>query len=78
MAQRVNISSNSKWENIVSYSRAVQIGNVLEISGTTSSNGEEIIGKGDAYLQTQFILQKISDTLEQNGFHLKDVIRTRI
>ena len=78
MAQRVNISSNSKWENIVSYSRAVQIGNVMEISGTTSSNGEEIIGKGDAYLQTQFILQKISGTLEQNGFHLKDVIRTRI
>jgi len=78
MAQRVNISSNSKWENIVSYSRAVQIGNVMEISGTTSSNGEEIIGKGDAYLQTQFILQKISDTLEQNSFHLKDVIRTRI
>ena len=78
MSDRINISSKSPWEDIVGYSRAVRVGNVIEISGTTAANGEEILGKNDIYLQTQYILQKVKDTLEQCGAELKDVVRTRM
>lgn len=75
---RKNISSNTKWEEIVGYSRAVRVGNFIEVSGTTSIDGEKVIGIGDAYTQTKFILQKISKALTEAGASLKDVIRTRI
>lgn len=76
--KRLNISSGAKWEDIVGYSRAVKVGNVIEVSGTTAVNGEDIVGLNDVYLQTKFIIQKISDTLEQAGSSLNDVVRTRI
>lgn len=76
--KRINISSGAKWEDIVGYSRAVRIGNVIEVSGTTAVDGEEIIGENDVYLQTKFIIQKISKALEEAGGSLNDVMRTRI
>ncbi|NEU08795.1 RidA family protein [Flavihumibacter sp. R14] len=78
MSGRQNISSGSPWENVVGYSRAVRIGNVVEISGTTAVDGEQVIGVNDIYLQTQFILHKVKNTLDQCGADLKDVIRTRM
>lgn len=78
MKKRVNISSGAKWEEIVGYSRAVRIGNVIEVSGTTAVNENGIVGKGDAYEQTKFILSKIETALNQAGAVLEDVIRTRI
>ena len=79
MEKRINYSSGAKWEDIVGYSRAVQIGNQLEVSGTvaTDDNGA-VVGKNDFYLQTKFIIQKIEKVLKRSGFQLKDVIRTRI
>ncbi len=79
MPQRKNISSGAKWEDIIGYSRAVQMGNVMEISGTVSldENGA-IVGKGDFYAQAKFILQKVEKILAQGGFALTDVIRTRM
>jgi len=76
---RKNFSSGAKWEDIVGYSRAVQIGNQLEVTGTVAvdENGV-LIGKDDFFLQTQFALQKIQKVMEQAGFSLNDVIRTRI
>ena len=56
---RQNISSNTTWENIVGYSRAVRVGNIIEVSGTTSVDSENIIGKDNLYEQTKFIFQKI-------------------
>jgi len=71
-------SSGAPWEDIVGYSRAVQVGNVIEISGTTASDGDKIIGKGDLNAQTVFILEKIKKVLELAGSRIEDVIRTRM
>lgn len=72
------ISSGSKWENIVGYSRAVKVGNIIEVSGTVASDGANLVGKDDAYLQTKFILNKIESALKEAGATLNDVVRTRI
>lgn len=71
-------SSGAKWENIVGYSRAVKVGNVIEISGTTSVDGETVIGKGNMYEQAVFIFQKIEKVLIEAGGSLNDVVRTRM
>lgn len=76
--KRKLISSGTKWEDIVGYSRAVRVGNLIEVAGTTAIEKDEIVGQGDAYLQTKFIIQKIEKALIEAGSELKDVIRTRI
>lgn len=78
MSERINISSGSPWEDVVGYSRAVRVGNVVEVAGTTAMNGDELIGEGDVYLQTKFILQKIAVALEQSGASINHVVRTRM
>lgn len=75
---RKNISSNTKWEDIVGYSRAVRVGNIIEVAGTTAVDGEEIIGIGNPYEQTKFIFQKIEKALIEAGATIKDVVRTRM
>ena len=76
--KRVNISSGAVWEDLVGYSRAVRIGNQIEISGTTSVDGKTIIGIGDLYSQTIFIFQKIEKTLNEAGASMNDIVRTRM
>ncbi len=77
--ERTNISTGAKWEDIVGYSRAVKIGNIIEISGTVATDGSgEIVGKNDPNIQTKFIILKAEKVLEQLGAKLSDVIRTRI
>ena len=78
MSERVNISSGSPWEDIVGYSRAVRIGNIVEVTGTVADNQGKLVGGNDSYLQTQFILKKIKGVLEQSGAKMEDVVRTRI
>ena len=75
---RTNWSSNTLWEESFGYSRAVQIGNSIEVSGTTASEDDKVIGVGDVTLQTEYIIKKIEHTLVEAGFSLKDVVRTRI
>ena len=77
--KRINYSSGAKWEDIVGYSRAVRIGNTIEITGTVSvDNNNNLVGENDAYAQTKFILEKIELILKQAGASLKDVITTRM
>jgi enamine deaminase RidA (YjgF/YER057c/UK114 family) len=76
--QRKNFSSGAKWEDIVGYSRAVLIGNHLEISGTVATDENGVVGKNDFYAQTKFILLKVEKVLHQAGFTLQDVVRTRM
>ncbi len=77
--QRTNYSSGAKWEDIVGYSRAVKIGNVVEVTGTVAvDDNNNTVAKGDAYGQARFILQKIQAVLEKAGGSLKDVVRTRM
>ena len=77
--QRTNYSSGAKWEDIVGYSRAVKIGNIIEVTGTVAVDENNLlVGKDNAYDQTKFIIQKIEKVLQQAGASLKDVVRTRM
>lgn len=78
MSQRVNISSGAPWEAIVGYSRAVRVGNIIEVTGTVAVDDNGPVGVGDAYEQTKFIIQKIEKVLAQAGANLTDVVRTRL
>lgn len=77
--QRTLYASGAQWESRVGYSRAVKVGNVIEVSGTVATGeGGEVIGEGDPYLQTKYILQKIEAVLLQAGATLQHVVRTRM
>ncbi len=77
--ERINVSTGAKWEDIVGYSRAVKVGNIIEVSGTVATDGSgEIVGKNDVYIQTKFIMLKVEKVLEQLGAKMSDVVRTRI
>lgn len=75
---RTKISSGSKWEEIVGYSRAIKVGNLIEVAGTTAMDGDRLVGKDDLYAQTVFIIRKIENVLVELGSSLNDVIRTRM
>jgi enamine deaminase RidA (YjgF/YER057c/UK114 family) len=76
--KRTNYSSGAVWEGKVGYSRAVRVGNVIEISGTVASDNDKVVAEGDAYEQTKFALAKIESALINAGATLHDVVRTRM
>ena len=79
MSKRINISSGAKWEDIVGYSRAVRVGNIVEVAGTTAVDERgEIVGLNNPYEQTRYALAKIEKALIEAGASMKDVVRTRM
>ena len=78
MTNRKNFTTGAPWESKVGYSRAVKVGNLIEISGTTAVKNGEIVHSDNAYLQTKVIIDIANKVLEEAGGSLTDVVRTRM
>ena len=79
LSNRSNYSSGTPWESIAGYSRAVRVGNVIEVAGTTAVVTEgQVVGAGDISKQTDYIFNKIGNALNHAGSKMSDVIRTRM
>ena len=79
MSNRINVSSGVKWEDIIGYSRAVRVDNIIEVAGTTALDETgNLVGADNPYEQTKYIIMKIEKALIKVGATLNDIVRTRI
>ncbi len=79
MTERRRISSNSPYEEIIGFSRAVRVGDTVYVSGTVSWGEDgKLVGEGDVYVQARQALRNIERALIEAGASLSDVVRTRI
>lgn len=79
MPERRTISSGTKWEPIVGYSRIVRVGNLVFVAGTVASDeAGNLVGGSDAYAQARYIFEKIENYLHAAGAEMRHVVRTRM
>lgn len=79
MTNRTLVSTGTTWETLAGYSRAVRLGNIICISGTTATDDNgQIVGIGSVAQQTDYIIRKIEASLHKLGASLEDIVRTRI
>lgn len=78
MSERKRVGTGSPWEEVVGYSRAIRVGNRVEVAGTTATKDGKVVGVGDAYGQTICVLQIIEAALKEVGATMADVVRTRM
>ena len=79
LSDRSNYSSGTPWESIAGYSRAVRVGDIIEVAGTTAVDTEgQVVGAGDVSKQADYIFNKIRNALNPAGSKMSDVIRTRM
>jgi enamine deaminase RidA (YjgF/YER057c/UK114 family) len=79
MQERQTVSSGTRWEKEVGYSRAVRVGGIIEVAGTTAVNEQgQVVGQGDAYEQARYIFSKIEQALIAAGASMRYVVRTRM
>jgi enamine deaminase RidA (YjgF/YER057c/UK114 family) len=79
MTERRRVSSNSPYEAIIGFSRAVRVGDTVYVSGTVAWGDDgELVGKGDVYAQAGRTIRNIEKALSEAGASLSDVVRTRI
>lgn len=78
MNTRQHYSSGAEWEDIAGYSRAVRVGNIIEVAGTTAMKDGQLVGQGDIYLQTKTILAIIRKSIEELGGQIDHTVRTRM
>lgn len=77
--ERRRYSSGTKWESLAGYSRAVRVGNLIHVAGTTATDeAGNLVGGADVAAQTRYTLEKIGRALEALGGSLEDVVRTRV
>ena len=76
---RKNYDSNTKWEPLIGYSRAVKVGDTIRVSGTTATDATgDVVGPGDPYAQTAQAISNIEAALKELGGKIHHVVRTRI
>lgn len=76
--KRQKVLTGAPWESVVGYCRAIRVGNRIEVAGTTAMKDGKVVGIGDAYEQTRFILQTIESALNELESSMADVVRTRM
>lgn len=75
---RTQVFTGSPWEPLVGYCRAIRIGDRIEVAGTTAMKDGEVVGVGNPYEQTKFILETIEKALQELGADMSHVVRTRM